>query len=784
MRKVSVVIPVYNVQNYIEQCLNSLLAQTLSDIEIICVDDGSTDGTLELLRKYESENENIIVLQQENQFAGVARNNGLKVAQGKYVIFLDSDDFFEPDMLKEMYEKAEEENSDVCICTGRIFDEVTQTYKDAPHYLNVKVLPEHRPFASTDICDQIFNFVQPAPWTKLFNRQFIEHEEIEFQALQRTNDLCFVYVALACARRISVIEKCFVNYRTGNVNSLQATNAASPFDFFESLKGLKNELVRRKIYAKFEKSYKNRALDVCIYNLGRARTKEDFVVIGDELRKNIFYKLQLIGHTRGYFYHGNNFSKYMEVMEYSSEELWEKQHEKKITGLKDDIEEIIPAIPLIDIDNWENPVGLDLVSELNDVAISVIVPVYNVEKYLRECLDSVLAQTLKSIEIICVNDGSTDSSLEILKEYEEKDSRIKIVDKVNGGLSSARNAGMKVATGEYVYFLDSDDYLHLKALEFLYVEAKLKNLDQLFFSAESFLDEDANDEDLVPYKGYYNRKGDYSGVATGKELFMRMSENAEFKPSACLQINRKEFLDKYKLEFVKGLLHEDQIFTMQAMALSERAAYANANLYMRRIRKESIMTGTKEFQHSYAYFKVIKLFADFAEQYHLGEDEEYFNRAVKQLERLCSSSRNFALKVEKEILNAELWNGSIKEKDSLDYYFYIYNNMHLRKTISTRDSQLRQMSQRVKNLEEAKIVYEYKRRFQVEELKAQKDELEKKNKELETEKVKLCKEKETLRKEKKKLNKKIKDIYNSKTYKLGKIILFIPKKIISLWRKN
>lgn len=100
--------------------------------------------------------------------------------------------------------------------------------------------------------------------------------------------------------------------------------------------------------------------------------------------------------------------------------------------------------------------------------VTIIIPVYNVEKYLEKCLNSVICQTLKDIEIICVNDGSTDNSQQILKEYAQKDERIKIVDKKNGGLSSARNAGLDAATGEYCYFLDSDDWIELNTLEKLY----------------------------------------------------------------------------------------------------------------------------------------------------------------------------------------------------------------------------------------------------------------------------------------------------------------------------
>lgn len=104
--------------------------------------------------------------------------------------------------------------------------------------------------------------------------------------------------------------------------------------------------------------------------------------------------------------------------------------------------------------------------------ISVIVPVYNVEEYLRKCLDSVLNQTLRDIEIICVDDGSTDSLWEILKEYAQKDDRIKLIQKENGGLSSARNAAMQVAKGDYIGFVDSDDWIDPDFLRKLYVAAE------------------------------------------------------------------------------------------------------------------------------------------------------------------------------------------------------------------------------------------------------------------------------------------------------------------------
>ena len=118
--------------------------------------------------------------------------------------------------------------------------------------------------------------------------------------------------------------------------------------------------------------------------------------------------------------------------------------------------------------------------------VSIVIPVYNVEEYLRRCLDSVVNQTLRDIEIICINDGSTDNSSHILAEYQSKENRLRVISQKNGGQSKARNAGLEVATGEYIYFLDSDDYIKTYALEKLYTIAKTNNLIFYILTVKSF----------------------------------------------------------------------------------------------------------------------------------------------------------------------------------------------------------------------------------------------------------------------------------------------------------
>lgn len=155
--------------------------------------------------------------------------------------------------------------------------------------------------------------------------------------------------------------------------------------------------------------------------------------------------------------------------------------------------------------------GQDYEKESNtEPAVSVIVPIYNVEKYLAECVDSILGQTFQDIEVILVDDGSSDRSGQMADDYAAQDTRVKVIHKENGGLSSARNAGMKVARGQYIYYCDSDDYISRDAIEILYDTAIRNDLDMVLFNADSFVGkEDVGKEALMQkidfYKSYYDR---------------------------------------------------------------------------------------------------------------------------------------------------------------------------------------------------------------------------------------------------------------------------------------
>lgn len=144
-------------------------------------------------------------------------------------------------------------------------------------------------------------------------------------------------------------------------------------------------------------------------------------------------------------------------------------------------------------------------SSMDEVSVSVIIPAYNVEKYIAECVGSAQNQTLKEIEIICVNDGCSDNTMQIVNTMALKDKRIKIVNKMNEGQSSARNTGIKEARGTYVLFLDSDDYILPETLEELYIQAVTNDLDCVYFDANVFFESETVRRENKAFESYYIR---------------------------------------------------------------------------------------------------------------------------------------------------------------------------------------------------------------------------------------------------------------------------------------
>ena len=220
-------------------------------------------------------------------------------------------------------------------------------------------------------------------------------------------------------------------------------------------------------------------------------------------------------------------------------------------------------------------------------AISVIVPVYNVEKYLDHCLTSLLEQTFTDFEAILVDDGSTDSSYQICKKYAEKDKRFTAYEKENGGASTARNVGLENAKGEYMFFLDSDDWLESNTLETMITTAKKENADLVFCEAQAIDDEGKKELD-----GHYTYKKHYQ-TGNAYQIMLKMMERKEFHVAIWMLLLDRRIITDNNLRFKEGIIYEDMVISYQFYCLANQAAHVNQKLYNRRYRPNSVMTSTK-----------------------------------------------------------------------------------------------------------------------------------------------------------------------------------------------
>lgn len=222
--------------------------------------------------------------------------------------------------------------------------------------------------------------------------------------------------------------------------------------------------------------------------------------------------------------------------------------------------------------------------------VSVVVPVHNVEPYLAECLDSVLNQTLRDLEIVCVNDGSTDGSSVVLKEYETLDSRITVINQENLGLGAARNRGVRHATGDYLYFLDSDDYLKQDALAKLYECAQATNSEIVYFNTTPVFETSQLKTEFSHYVEYCKRRRGFDGVKSGIEMLSEMAASWDWKPMVWLQFIKSDFYRRTALCFVEDARYEDEVFALWGAFRASRTSYLEESLHYYRIRNASIMT--------------------------------------------------------------------------------------------------------------------------------------------------------------------------------------------------
>lgn len=246
--KLSIVVPVYNVENYLGECLESVFKQSFQDYEIICVNDGSTDNSLSILEKYKTKHNNIRIVNQTNHGLGYARNVGIEMASGDYVAFLDSDDFIHKDMFLDMVNCIEKNNADICISNPYIYEHnngVRYPYRKMLDFYRLSLLGC---FKAIDY-PIVFSYI--AAWDKIYKRSFLLKNNIRFPINRIYEDALFTYQVLAYAKGVCAVKDCYYFYRKNSgisITDKEKINDNYKKDFLTNSKEIKDFLKKMNIY--------------------------------------------------------------------------------------------------------------------------------------------------------------------------------------------------------------------------------------------------------------------------------------------------------------------------------------------------------------------------------------------------------------------------------------------------------------------------------------------------------------------------------------------------------
>lgn len=460
---VSIIVPVYNTEKHLRRCVDSILAQTLSEIEVILVDDGSPDGSPQIVDEYAKKDPRVIAVHKPNGGLSSARNAGLEQARAPYVGFIDSDDYVAPDMFEKLLAGLKNSGADFSSCGIQCEFEfggadVDQNYYDIKFSGLVPV--DVRFFEKSDV----------SVCNKLFIRELIEKgAPIRFPDGLNFEDSEFFWRYALRAKTIFCVQENLYRYVRHGSGIMKETMTGFNAHSIDAVKVCGNILRELKVTGRFEDfgapfffllaghyglsaksahpetdSETRKILKEADYPKYKhlipdseswVRECLDAIWQGKEpsILKKIVYTKTCKGVRRTFF---------------CGIRIHKKQLQEVIPGVQ---EETLPA---------------------GTPKVSIVVPVYNTERYLARALDSICNQTLKELEIICIDDGSTDASLKILKAYAEKDSRIRVISKPNAGYGHSVNLGMSHARGEYVAIVEPDDYIAPTMHETLYAVAK------------------------------------------------------------------------------------------------------------------------------------------------------------------------------------------------------------------------------------------------------------------------------------------------------------------------
>ncbi len=419
---ISIIVPVYDMEKYIHRCMDSLINQTYKNIEIIMVNDGSKDKSLDIIKEYAEKDNRIRYVDQENGGPGCARNSGLDIAKGDYIGFVDCDDYVVPEMYERLYEDCIGNDAEIAVCD--IYTDQDQESDNSKAQRTVLQFDEFYPQLINDkITSHLAN--------KLFKKSlFVDGTEKARFKLGNSVDYMFLMPVLFRNAKKVVIDEAklymhFIN-RTDFVSNSKKNVGINAYQSFTAFRD------RIRICKEYRYSSDGCLKSAVSFGIG-AYGALDYKTQSNECKD-----------IRAYF--RENREKINSDKEIDS-------FRKNAVKLICDVPNIYMSLKSIWGEHQESS------GEIEKDKISVIVPVWNGHDYLEMCLQSIIHQTYQNLEIILVDDGSTDDSLEICERFASMDQRIIVYHKENGGQASARNYGLDRCTGDFIGFVDDDDWI-------------------------------------------------------------------------------------------------------------------------------------------------------------------------------------------------------------------------------------------------------------------------------------------------------------------------------------
>ena len=501
---VSIIIPMYNAADYISECLDSLLAQTFQNFEVIIADDCSTDSSCEIIEKYMPKFDGRLKLTHTEKNSGgcaVPRNVGLPLARGEYVFFMDSDDALTKTGLEEMYTLAKEYDADVVYCERYYMSEGTgEGFIENMHVAKGRIQPppyvEEPTLESEDLTERVDGILNDrfwfAAWLKLVRHDLLKEHKIFFPYVKPGEDDTWTHALIFFAKKFlrvpnmvyirrmrddSIMGKSKTPQQSINfwfnpilLGIKELDKVMSQIEFFQENPEQRYAVLERQVQGKLRAGlrYAGQLTPTDVYEA----IKDEF---GDKFGEYDTLISALCSHIFG-----------------QDKTLKETQKDlKRAESLAQEVEDSIAAKEFEMVSRVKSSISHLLDLRQNYPDISVVIPLYNAEKYIGELLDSLLAQTFPNFEVIVVDDCSTDKSVKIIEEYTPKFSgrlRFQKLEMNSGtGGSVPRNVGFKLVRGDYVLFVDADDYLTKSALETFYTAAKQYDADVVYTSAYNLL---------------------------------------------------------------------------------------------------------------------------------------------------------------------------------------------------------------------------------------------------------------------------------------------------------